>query len=811
MEILDKILPYASITMLGILAAFVLFGMLTGMARGFKRSALRLVIFVGLLLAVFFLTPVIINAILAIDVQIVGRTPNEWVQYASDELVVVLQDQFGSYIAPFSAYISEFALAMVLAVVNLILFIVLYMVLKFVSWILYSILAAFIAPKCDRHGNKYPKHAMGGLLVGIVQGIALFVFFMFPINGVLGVMHQAVQYQATEGVESVEPQLTVASEDGEEIDLGAVMSKIDGSLTLYHQVMNYSGLQFLSDKAFEYQLTVRIDDTTKINLLKDINTAWELYVDAQSAKVVFDKIADVFETRNFAQLNAKDYQVLRRMVNKVFDLEILNLADWILADLDEIFNTPFGENEELLAGTDIYVDSIYGNLAEQCVTERVVVAGANNNLEFTKGLRAIVNRIADQKLDLIRNDVLCLLDLAEMLSTYQINYNGTVNTVAGVCSQDNLDWRNYLEVITARLAVAQNNYSVDTPIISAVGDKLKQFSLVQMLGLADMDNLIVYSNLLDDNISIGEETKTLIYDLAKLFLGEQAFTQNDVEGNWEKLGNLLLDWADVVRDNQNLVDEIAKMIDDDNLAMQAIMDIVENLMMTEDYYLAHVEEFGGKSYDEVKFQNLDNILDVLYETLHKFAPLESFITDRLTAMNSEEENELLTMVVDLVTAERSEWSDTFHGLVSAANLMNNQVISDLMESLENGDEALGTDDIAKILDAVENELDAETVCSIVDTVINLPEVGETVKDNLNDVLNQIDNNVVSDIFGDAEGNVDTEVNNSMDTLKNYFNDEYAGEPISDEQFKSAVETLLGAVQNSDYIKDLLENQGAGAE
>ena len=95
MEILDKVLPYASITLLGVLALFIAFGMMTGASRGFKRSTLRLVTFVGLLLAVFFLTPVIINAILGINIKIVGRTPNEWVHFMSDHLVVFLKDNFG--------------------------------------------------------------------------------------------------------------------------------------------------------------------------------------------------------------------------------------------------------------------------------------------------------------------------------------------------------------------------------------------------------------------------------------------------------------------------------------------------------------------------------------------------------------------------------------------------------------------------------------------------------------------------------------------------------------------------------------------
>ena len=237
MNIWDYVLQYASVALLGVLAVFIGFGMLTGASRGFKRSTLRLVTFVGLLLAVFFLTPVIINAFLALDVNIVGRTPNEWVHFVSDQLVVFLKDNFGSYVAPFGAYIGEFALGLVLAVVNIILFTILYMVMKFISWIIYTILANIWAPVRDRNGNKYPKNALGGMLVGALQGVALFLFFMLPVNGLLGVVHTAVQYQNENSINTLQVAEVANDESGDEVELEKIMNKIDGSLTGYHNVM----------------------------------------------------------------------------------------------------------------------------------------------------------------------------------------------------------------------------------------------------------------------------------------------------------------------------------------------------------------------------------------------------------------------------------------------------------------------------------------------------------------------------------------------------------------------------------------------
>ena len=171
-------MKYASIGMLGLLGIFIIIGMFSGMIRGFKRSALRLAIYVGMLVAVFLLTPMVTNAILGIKVSIFGHTPRGWVDFLSDKLVVFLKNQLGSYITPFGSYVTELSLGLVLAIVNVVIFFAMYFIMKFVSWIIYSIVAHFVAPKKDRNGKKYPKNVWGGALFGALQGVALFLFFI---------------------------------------------------------------------------------------------------------------------------------------------------------------------------------------------------------------------------------------------------------------------------------------------------------------------------------------------------------------------------------------------------------------------------------------------------------------------------------------------------------------------------------------------------------------------------------------------------------------------------------------------------------
>ena len=793
------ILKYASVAMLGVLGGFVLFGIITGMMRGFKRSLLRFVLYVGLLVAVFLLTPVVTNALLDIGVNIMGRTPRGWVNFAGDKLVDFLRDEFGNYVAPFGSYLTEFALGLVLAVVNMIIFFAMYFVLKFVSWIIYSIVAHFWAPKKDRHGKKYPKHVWGGLLVGALQGVALFLFFMLPVNGLLGVVHQAVEYRA-ENTQTVSVQSVQSDQENDKTNFEEVLSDVDQALGLYNNVLRYTGLKFLSDKAFEYQLTVPVEGAGSVNLVHDINSAWELYIDAKALKPVVDKIAEMCDTRDLTLLNTNDYELLRKVTNKVFDLEILKLADWLLADLDEILSTPFDEdNLTYLDGTQIYANSIYGTLVEQGTTERVVEAEVNNYQEFADSISAMVNFVADQKLNLIRNDILTVIDLFQGLNTYQIRFDGEIKTVAEVISQDNLDWRDYLNLVSARLVVTHGDATVGTPVLNVLGADLQKFSMVKMLGLPKVDNLIVYSNFLDSTLDGNESIQDLVYGMSKLFLGEHAFNHSGVQGNWNKLGDVLLDLADVINENSELVTDLTDLFNESEMDAQAMIGVIGKLIITQEYYDAHLSEFNGKAYDEVKYQKVDALLDGVYDAINAFKPVNEFLTTKLEDMNSDEDNELLNMLTDLMSAEREVWYDKFHGLVSAANLMNNKVVTDLMDKLGDGEGEISAEDIAQVFDVINNEMDGDMVTEIIDTVVNLPEVGATMKDSVTDALDKVDNDMLVEIFETTEDV--NKAQDSLDTLKEYLKKENATEEDK-ANLATAMDNFLSLV-DGDKFKDFI--------
>ena len=644
-QIFNTILPYLSLGMLTVFAVFVVLGMLYGLGRGAKRSGIRLATFVIFLLIAFLITPFIVNAVLGLDVQNAGQTPQAHVNELSDRLVEYLRQQFGDYVNSFEDYIKEYALGIVIAGLNLVIFFAMFFIVKIVSWFIYAIIAHFAAPKRDHEGNRLPKHAGFGLLIGAVQGVVLFFFFMFPLNGIVSVVNHAAEYETMQAQSSEQQQVETQSVSGGHhagstgsgnIDINALVQKVGEPLKMYNNFMKYTGLQYLSDKAFEYQLTIRIEGADDINLVHDISSGFELYVDAQGFMDVVNKLQNVYSDGkiDLTALTTKDYQTLRNFINKAFDLQILNVANDLLGDLDNILSKPYNDNETKLAGTDIYENSIYGLVIKQNTTSRAFTytlepgeTAPTNYAQLTKGLRSVVNYIGEQKLDLVRDDIINVIDFMEALSTYKVTYNGTTKKLSTVLAQGNLSMQDYFDLSTATLAEANGNGRVGDYLINVLGGRLINFSTVKMLGLANIDNLLIYSKAMDNAFSEDVHLKNLVDGLIPLFLGENALTHTDslghkVPGNWEKMGSDLLQVAHVLRDYVTIVDDInvkkQKFIEQDTVTTDEDEKASKAQMKAILEYLSELVDNNQPN----KYQKIDDLVDALYKIIDDFAPVK---------------------------------------------------------------------------------------------------------------------------------------------------------------------------------------------
>ncbi len=773
--ILNQILPFLSFGMMVVFAVFLVFGMLFGLGRGAKRSVIRLITFVGLLLVAFFVTPYIANWVLELNVQIYGQTPREIVTDLSNRLVQFLQENLGDYIVPFQDYIKEYALSIVFAGLNLVLFFALYLIVKPVSWIIYSIIVHFAAPKCDRDGKRLPKYAGWGLLVGALQGVMLFVIFMFPFNGVIGVVNQAAAYQNAQNQNEHHIVTAAAGHyiDSDDFDfngvkIGEFLNQVDQPLQMYNNFMKYSGLQYLSNKAFEYQLTIRVKDAEDINLVHDLNSGFELFVDVQDVMRVVEKVQNAYDNGrlDLTSLTENDYQVLRKFVNKAFDLQILNVANELLGDMDKIFATPFNNDLTKLEGTDVYANSLYGVLIKQATTNRTFnytlepgEVAPTNYAQFAKGLQTTIQYISHQKLNLVRDDIINVIDFVEALGAYQIKYDGDglpadkSTTLVAAVAQGNLGVKDYFDLVTAKLVHPYGKYPSGTLLINVLGERLKNFSAVRMLGLKDFDNLLLYNKAMDHTFDNDQKMKTLVNDLITMFFGENAFDHQDahgdkIDGNWEKLGRDLVDVAQVLRNYVTIIDDInniqAELIRDGKAEEgptaqpKALLEYLSRLVISQTEYEAGQDTiYEGMLYDDVKFQKVDELAEALFKIVNDFQPVKTFIVSKLDDMQV---GDMSTYVQTLTTMlnqnELADWQSTLHSVVNLAKLINQSPLADLLTNFEGATnmDALNAEDFMDVI----TEMDASDVSNALSNIMAVPEIGDMVQETLTNVLGQLE-------------------------------------------------------------------------
>lgn len=155
---------------IGLLALFLIIGLLTGLGRGLKRSSLHLLFFVVSVLLAFFITKPVTNAVLGISVTVDGSP------CTLNELILnMIQTNFD--ISSFGTA-NEFLLNIPAAIVSPFMFIILTLLSNLVFDIIYLIVARISFGSKKKDFEKHKPYRAYGAVVGLVEGF-LFLFVLF--------------------------------------------------------------------------------------------------------------------------------------------------------------------------------------------------------------------------------------------------------------------------------------------------------------------------------------------------------------------------------------------------------------------------------------------------------------------------------------------------------------------------------------------------------------------------------------------------------------------------------------------------------
>lgn len=184
-------------------------GFFIGFWRGLKRSTASLIFgLVGALLA-FFLTPVITNAILGINITVNGTQTSinnylvEMIKSASEDIEALVNA---------NPNLESFFAQLPSALVNVVVFIVLTVVIELIMYIIYKIIASIFL----RYKPGAKKHRITGGVVGAIKTLIIVVFAFMPLSALIGTLNN-IMYEDTYFVEQVQTDTTFANAEDSEI------------------------------------------------------------------------------------------------------------------------------------------------------------------------------------------------------------------------------------------------------------------------------------------------------------------------------------------------------------------------------------------------------------------------------------------------------------------------------------------------------------------------------------------------------------------------------------------------------------------
>ena len=312
---------------LGLLIFFLLSGFIWGVIRGLKKTIFRGVWLLVFALILFFITPVVTNAIINMNLSsfnlVINEIPVTTIKQFVIDYISSIND-IGAMAAsnPEAMKIIEILPALIF---NPIIFVLLFWLCKIVLWFVWAILAKLFISKpknldLDEKPKKY--RAFGGL-VGIVIGLFISSFTFMPIAGFSNIgqkMEACVDEETNQG------SLTMLA--GEEV--ASYVLSYNSSIT--KNVLKYTGLDALSSSMFNSLSTKKADDKV-INLENEIINGIKTYI-----------LSKDFSNINFANLTKEEMNTLldnlKIFINQVYELNTVTyILDNLLPDLiDEILN-----------------------------------------------------------------------------------------------------------------------------------------------------------------------------------------------------------------------------------------------------------------------------------------------------------------------------------------------------------------------------------------------------------------------------------------------------------------------------------------
>ena len=473
-------------------------GFFIGFWRGLKRSTASLIFgLVGALLA-FFLTPVITNAILGINITVNGTQTSinnylvEMIKSASEDIEALVNA---------NPNLESFFAQLPSALVNVVVFIVLTAVIELIMYIIYKIIASIFL----RYKPGAKKHRITGGVVGAVKTLIIVVFAFMPLSALIGTLNN-IMYEDTYFVEQVQTDTTVVNaEDGEIIiddgesedqagegqqegeqttDETKVNSLIDEYIP--SEVKNViSGLENnalikiskvfgLDNYVFDYLSQVTVDEE-KVEVRKEIENIYPM------ANFVY-QLRTYYDEEGLVNLKNADLDRIEKYFNNFVDSGLFQsvLASTVANVIENYQDYAFIADSQIVQEYGIILDDLKANLSSLTTTKEkgeyfasdfknlfsafktLAKSGALDQVKDLSGLNEILNVLtSDKNLTVLQSaleNVFSMNTIQDSISsvikvTFEKILNEEVSDIEDSSNYTDEQWKNLSAKFTSILKI----------------------------------------------------------------------------------------------------------------------------------------------------------------------------------------------------------------------------------------------------------------------------------------------------------------------------------------------------------------------
>ncbi len=385
------------LALLGVFVLFVLSGMLWGIIRGLKKQSFRLVWIFVIALILFFVTPVITNAIMNLNVSFIGISVKGVELTTINEFVSGLlcnKEVTGEYAQIFidNPDVIKAVLQIVTIFFNAILYVLFFWLVKILLWPLWAILSAIFIKKKNKDKTKKKKYRAWGMLVGVFLGIFVGATTIMPVMGILNIANK-VEYETSELLLDKDGNV-VTDKNGKQLrtgkngfftknlsaEVGDLIRAYDKSVPL--GVLRYTGIEFFNGLAFDALSTTKVNNQNIV--LKNEVTSVFKTVDSFSELKNYE-----FKNYHYQKLT-KLIDIIETATNNMFEINTINvIGDKLL---------PYVINEMLTND------------------EFVIKLPASNDKILNYTARETLTQIKDIKYTDLKNEVHCILNICKILN-----------------------------------------------------------------------------------------------------------------------------------------------------------------------------------------------------------------------------------------------------------------------------------------------------------------------------------------------------------------------------------------------------------